>query len=808
MALPRSLCLIVAVAMLGLRPSAGIRTGSPEPGSWWGTQQARNIRDQARRSVVGADFPSAERLYQRAYELALASHDEISAIKMLTSIAGARFGQFHYRAAFETYLEARRRAVAARDLLDQGAIDLNLSSLYLQVWDFDAALGAAERSRAATRSLVNPYFEAPLLLQLARLHEILTDGDAERYYLEGIEAARRQGDIALEAKGWNYLGAGRLAAGDLRSAERALLESFRLESLFNRAELPFSWALIGALKLAQHDLAAAALFTDRAIAAANVVDATFPRYLLMHQRGEIHLARGQKDAALGDFAAAVELATRWRLEVPPSLSALTASNIELEKRIFDSFIEAAAARAVERHDRRMLERSLAAVALNRSASLRQTVALTGNWRTRLDPQYWEIQARLRAETARLLRAGLARSSESDQLNLELSEMEGDAKLRNFRNQGEKIRGQISLIDFQNGLSKSEVVLVLHLGRPASYEWAVTRERAIVLRLAGADVIRPEIERFRREVRAQNTRGAGFEASGAELYRRLFGRLPAGMAAKPRWLLSVDDKLFDLPFAALVIESRGNRKYLVEEHSLEVIPGALPVSGERGKPESNGWFLGVGDPIYNLADARLRPAPFGGFLAQAQTGEDALNRLVGSGAEIESSARSWNGPNVLLRGRDALRSRFLEFATRGPAIVHLATHVLIPLAGQGESLIAFSIGSGGRPEFLTVSDVSSMQVPGAVVVMSGCDTASGDVRAGAGLLGLTRAWQSAGASAVVSTAWPVADSGGAIFSSFYRHLRELPAAEALRLSQIEMLDSGSWRAAPFYWAAYQVSGGAR
>ena len=102
----------------------------------------------------------------------------------------------------------------------------------------------------------------------------------------------------------------------------------------------------------------------------------------------------------------------------------------------------------------------------------------------------------------------------------------------------------------------------------------------------------------------------------------------------------------------------------------------------------------------------------------------------------------------------------------------------------------------------------LHVPGALVVMTGCATAAGDEEAGAGLLGLTRAWQVAGASAVIATAWPVKDSGGEFFASFYQHLQHSPAAEALHLSQMEMVRSNTWRSEPTYWASYQVTGGAR
>jgi CHAT domain-containing protein len=811
MARYKCLCLTLTLSMLGLRPSAGIRTGSPEPGRWWGTQEAGLIRTTARELFSKSDFTAAEPVYRRAYEMAERAHDEISAVRMLMSVAGARFGAFRYSAALEAYLQARRRALAAGDVADAAAIEANLSSLYLQVWDFDAAFQAGEQARSMCATLARPYFEASLLLQLGRLHAILGDGEAGRLYVEGIEAARRDGNVPLEAIGWDYAGEERLAAGDLDAAERALHRAFRLRLMFVRTELPFSWALEGALKLKQRDYASAARFTDRAIAAAAVVDRSRPLYLLMHQRGEIRAALGDAGGALADFEAAVELATRWRQQIPPSISALTAANIEMESRVFDSFIEAAAERALRGPDRYWMEQSLAAVERNRSASLRKTLSSVDTWRTRLAPEYWEVQGRLRAESVRLLRAGLKRSSELDQLELRLSEMEAETKLQVSENNLEKIRARISLIHFQEGLSGSEVLLVFHLGTPASYLWAVTREQAALHRLPGAELLRSEIQAFRESVRRI---APDVQIRGAAIYTRLFGALEPAAAAKKTWLLSVDDALFDLPFGALSEKSGDRVKYLVETHALQVIPGALRLSRGGEKPRAGGWFLGVGDPIYNPADPRLtdrmkaasKPV-FRGWLAQATSiGMDPLGRLVGSGPEVEWSARSWNGGATILTGAEASRARFVELAARSPSIIHLATHVLAPPGRRDQAMIAFGGDRAGEPEFLSAAEVATMHVPGALVVLSGCETGAGSVRPGTGLLGLTRAWQMAGASAVVATAWPVADSTGAIFSSFYRNLRDTGPAEALERSQIEMIRSGTWRAQPAYWAAYQLSGG--
>jgi CHAT domain-containing protein len=123
-------------------------------------------------------------------------------------------------------------------------------------------------------------------------------------------------------------------------------------------------------------------------------------------------------------------------------------------------------------------------------------------------------------------------------------------------------------------------------------------------------------------------------------------------------------------------------------------------------------------------------------------------------------------------------------------------------------LAFSLDAGGKPGLLSTSEIGMLRVPGALIVMTGCASANGDVRAGAGLLGLTRAWMMAGARAVVATHWPVPDADGDLIPNFYRHVRAGSAAESLRRSQVEMIHSGTWQSSPSYWAAFQVTGGGR
>jgi CHAT domain-containing protein len=61
-----------------------------------------------------------------------------------------------------------------------------------------------------------------------------------------------------------------------------------------------------------------------------------------------------------------------------------------------------------------------------------------------------------------------------------------------------------------------------------------------------------------------------------------------------------------------------------------------------------------------------------------------------------------------------------------------------------------------------------------------------------MLGLTRAWILAGARGVIGSHWATPDGNGALFSVFYRALRDqgrLDPAEAFRSAQLQMIRTG-------------------
>ena len=98
------------------------------------------------------------------------------------------------------------------------------------------------------------------------------------------------------------------------------------------------------------------------------------------------------------------------------------------------------------------------------------------------------------------------------------------------------------------------------------------------------------------------------------------------------------------------------------------------------------------------------------------------------------------------------------------------------------------------------------------ILSGCASQHGVVVAGAGLIGLSRAWLLAGASAVVVSAWPTPDDSGRFFEAFYECLKRQnlhggpvveQASVALQQAQLEMKRDTGYRRLPSYWAAYSL-----
>ena len=353
------LFVVVAFSVVMSRPSTVTHAGSPESG-WWRSKESAALIARAGKQIAAGDYQGTEQTYSEGVARATAHNYKIAAARYLSGVASARRARSDYQGALQAYQQSKQTFEASGDWLNLGATDLNISALYEEVWDLDSAFQAAQEGLAAERKSPGADYEPQLLLQTARLsadREIARgapDQETVTPFLAAIESARAKRDFpgTVEALGWSLLGNQMLSRGDPNAAEKAFLKAFSIRRLFVHRDLMFSYFDFGELRLAQAEasepgahrndlLREAEYFTRQAEEQSRHGATSLNSFLLRQQHGRIRLALGDVTGALEQFGAAVELAGKWRGQIPMAFASVGAATAGTEERVFSEFIETA-----------------------------------------------------------------------------------------------------------------------------------------------------------------------------------------------------------------------------------------------------------------------------------------------------------------------------------------------------------------------------------------------------------------------------------------------------------------------------------
>ncbi|MEE8433151.1 MAG: CHAT domain-containing protein, partial [bacterium] len=297
------------------------------------------------------------------------------------------------------------------------------------------------------------------------------------------------------------------------------------------------------------------------------------------------------------------------------------------------------------------------------------------------------------------------------------------------------------------------------------------------------------------------------------------------------------------------------RFLAETHDLTVLSSSRdlvlpPPSGKTSAPAivsapdydhprqvaalNAGKIRGAKTRGVKLADIHVSPLPGtaveGRLIGEMLRGKGQSPRALNGGAASEQAVAGLRRPDIL---HLATHGFFLDDLTpaegktdprRGvgviarlnpgsPGRINRPPPVGNPLARSGLALAGANRGAKGQTQadgtdgILTAMEVLSMDLAGTrLVVLSACETGLGDIKNGEGVYGLRRAFQEAGAAAVLSTLWQVDDAGTRAFMTrFYTlFLQGKGAQDSARAVQREFIASHRWRH-PFYWAPFVMVG---
>ncbi len=183
---------------------------------------------------------------------------------------------------------------------------------------------------------------------------------------------------------------------------------------------------------------------------------------------------------------------------------------------------------------------------------------------------------------------------------------------------------------------------------------------------------------------------------------------------------------------------------------------------------------------------------------------SLRPLLGTQKEVDLIASEIK--SEVYKGQDATELKFREECEKFD-MLHLAMHAFINDSLPSLSQFAFTQTKDNElisDGLLSVADIYNLKLNARLSVLSACNTGSGQLKKGEGVISLARGFLYAGCPAIVMTLWEVEDNSGTkIMSSFYKFLKKGKTKdEALRLAKLEYLENANSRLAhPHYWLGY-------
>lgn len=251
---------------------------------------------------------------------------------------------------------------------------------------------------------------------------------------------------------------------------------------------------------------------------------------------------------------------------------------------------------------------------------------------------------------------------------------------------------------------------------------------------------------------------------------------------------LDSSLLNLPMAVL----HDGKQFLVEKYAIAYTPGLQLL--DPNKPLTRSKLSGFKAGISQYRELKLsgseKTIPFAalGFVEE----------------ELEKIKPQLSGPVLL---NEEFTSAAIQKAIQSVPfpIVHLATHGVFSSNAE-ETFILTWDGSLNIDQLN--SKLRSRQIGGKgaieLLVLSACQTATGDKRAALGLAGVA---VKAGARSTLATLWFVSDQGTAeLMTQFYQELADptISKAEALRRAQVALLKNSRYQQ-PRVWAPYVLVG---
>jgi CHAT domain-containing protein len=343
---------------------------------------------------------------------------------------------------------------------------------------------------------------------------------------------------------------------------------------------------------------------------------------------------------------------------------------------------------------------------------------------------------------------------------------------------------LSAAQFQQSAGAMHAAILFYWLAPSrSFVWAVSRTGIALAVLPGEDAIAARVDAYQRLVLRARDPLAEAAPDARWLYDTLVLPVQSAVPPESRVVFVPDGALHRINPETLIAGAPAPH-YWIEDVTISIAPSISVLATAPRAPAGAGAsraILLIGDPLPSGPEfPRLAHAAREIARISDQFAPDA--RTVYSGAQADRHA---------YLGSDAARYAFIHFAAHGIANREAPLESAVVLSPTGDA------------SKLYARDILRIPIRADLVTISACSGAGSRTYAGEGLVGLTWAFLTSGASNVIAALWNVDDaSTAALMEDLYARLARGDApAEALRRSQLTLVKSSSAYRKPFYWAPF-------
>ena len=372
---------------------------------------------------------------------------------------------------------------------------------------------------------------------------------------------------------------------------------------------------------------------------------------------------------------------------------------------------------------------------------------------------------------------------------------------------------------QQKLAESQpdsVILYYQLGIQDSFLIVLTPSGVHLLKLPDRGIISKAVTEWRTQVSNQLSAPRtppGALYSYSQIAHRLYKMLiqPAAHLIRGRDLIIVpSDSLQDLAFESLVVRKPksarrpGPPRYLIAEHVVTYAPSASVWAAIENRQQGQGP-----DKSMLLVSGTSYDSDAGDKAEESRAPTRAMDRLPAARKEvldIAGLAKQHGITPTIWFGSEASKNKFAHTDLSSFRFIHMATHSESDNQdGNTSALTLFTDPARGEDGILTAGEIARLRLNTDLLVLSGCETGTGQKAGAEGVLGLSRTFLIAGAKCVCVSLWRVDDLWTQrLMGIFYRRLlaRRLNTSLALRLAKLNLINRG---ASPSQWAAFVLVG---